>query len=241
MSRENDKASGTSPDALEKLRMRYQRRPIADLDDLRRALSCSGRTVFRALDKIGYHSSFSHHGRYYTLARVPRFDEQGLWFHDDVGFSVDGTLRATVERLVRDAVAGRTHEELQATLRLRVHDTLLDLVHDRRIARERFELLYVYVAGQPRIAKRQLARRQEQLEHERTAAAALAAPPPLDAARVIEVLLAVIRDRQADAARVAAALAARGLAVTEAQVEEIFARYGLEKKKTRSHSRRSPR
>ena len=54
MSREYDKPSSSSPDALKKLRMRYQRRPIANLGELQRALSCSGRTVFRALDKIGY-------------------------------------------------------------------------------------------------------------------------------------------------------------------------------------------
>jgi hypothetical protein len=139
--------------------------------------------------------------------------------------------------MIRDAAGGHTHEELQATLRLRVHDTLLDLVEDRRITRERLEVLYVYLDGHPRTAKRQLANRREQLQQAREA---IAPPPPLDSARVIDVLLAVIRDPRASAMKVAARLGCRGLVVTEAQVEEIFGRYELGKKTAHSRSRRSP-
>ena len=238
MSRENDRASVGPREALESLRARFQRHPVADLGELCRTLRSSGRTVFRALDKIGYHSSFSHHARYYTLVEIPRFDAQGLWFYEDVGFSVDGTLRATLEHMIRDAVAGHTHEELQATLRLRVHDTLLDLVEDRRIARERVDALYVYLDGHPRTARRQLAQRQEQVQQVR---AAVAPPVPLDSPRVIDVLLAVIRDPRANARGIAATLGRRGRGVTEAQVEELFRTYDLGKKTARSRSRRLPR
>jgi hypothetical protein len=223
---------------VETLRGRFQRHPVAELGELCRTLRSSGRTVFRALNKIGYHSSFSHHGRYYTLVDIPHFDAQSLWFHEDVGFSVDGTLRATLEHMIRDAAAGYTHEELQATLRLRVHDTLLDLVEDRRIAREMVDAVYVYLDVHARTAKRQLAKRQAQLQQAR---AAVTPQPPLDSARVIDVLLAVIRAPRSSAMRVTATLQRRGLGVTEAQVEEIFGRYVLGKKTALSRSRRSPR
>lgn len=237
MSRESDKTSVRAPDAAETLRLRFQRHPVAELSELCRTLRSSGRTVFRALNKIGYQSSMSHHGRYYTMADIPRLDAQGLWFYEEVGFSADGTLRATIERMVKAAGAGHTHEELQAILRLRVHDTLRDLVEDRRIARETVDALYVYLDVRPRMAKVQLARRQA-LEKARVAAGP---SPPLDSARVIDVLLAVIRNPRASARTVAAALGTRGLGVTEAQVEEVFGRYELEKKTARSRSRPSPR
>jgi hypothetical protein len=236
MSREYDNKANGAPGPLEVLRMRFQRHPVAELSELSRTLRCSGRTVFRALNQIGYHSSFSHHGRYYTLVDIPRFDARGLWFYEDVGFSADGTLRATVERLVKQAAAGHTHEELQATLRLRVHDTLLDLVEDHRIARERVDAVYVYLDVRPRAAKHQRAKQQEQLDQ---AHAAEAPPPPLDSARVIDVLLAVIRKPRASAVQVVAALRQRGLAITETEVKEVFGRYELEKKTARSRLRRS--
>jgi hypothetical protein len=64
---------------------------------------------------------------------------------------------------------------------------------------------------------------------------------PLDPARVIEVLLAVIRAPRAAADRVARDLRERGLGVTDAQVIEAFARHDLGKKTARSRSRRSRR
>jgi hypothetical protein len=36
-------------------------------------------TVFRKLKELGYRTSYSHRGRFYTLDRIARFDRQGLW------------------------------------------------------------------------------------------------------------------------------------------------------------------
>ena len=116
--------------------MRFEHVPVAKLDELSRALRASGRTVARALKKLGYHSSYSHAGKFYTLVDVPRFDRNGLWFHEDVGFSQYGTLLATLDRLVRAAEAGHTHEELRSLLRLRVQNSLRGLVKAGRIGRE---------------------------------------------------------------------------------------------------------
>jgi len=210
----------------------FGRTPVALLDQLRRALKTPSRTtVFRALTAVGYLTSYSHAGRYYTLKRIPEFDARGLWVFRDVRFSAHGTLRATVERMVKQAPAGHTHEELQAILGLRVHDPLRSLVDARRIARERIGARYVYVDLGPEGAAAQLARR-------RAGAGAPAAAAPLDLARVVDVLVAVLRDPRALAPQIAAHLRARGLSLTDAQVEDVFARYELGKKTARSRSRR---
>jgi hypothetical protein len=71
-------------------------RKTADMEALRETLGgCSRRSVFRYLDRIGYLSSFTYAGRYYTLESIAKFDEQGLWFHYDIGFSRSGTLKET--------------------------------------------------------------------------------------------------------------------------------------------------
>ncbi len=215
----------------------FRRTPIALLDQLRRALKTTSRTtVFRALTAIGYLTSYSHAGRYYTLKHLPQFDAHGLWFFRDVRFSVHRTLRATVEFMVRQAPAGYTHEELQAILGLRVHDPLRSLVNSRRLTRERVGTLYVYVDLAPAAAAAQLARR-------RAIAVAEAAPAktPLDLPRVVDVLVAVIRDPRASASQIAAHCRARGLSLTDAQVEDVFARYDLGKKTAHSRSRHSGR
>ena len=77
-------------------------------------------TVFRRLRGIGYRSSYSHAGAYYTLADIPEFDEHDLWYFQHVGFSRHGTLKATARQLVETADDGRTHTELEQRLRVRV-------------------------------------------------------------------------------------------------------------------------
>lgn len=220
--------------AVDVLRTWFQDHPVAELGDLRRVLRASAPTVFRVLKRVGYRSSFSHAGRYYTLADTPRFDARGLWFHEHVGFSRDGTLRSTLVRLVEQAPAGSTHEELQNTVHLRVYDTLRSLVAVGLIGRELVDALFIYLANDRATAKAQLTKRREML------AVRDAAPlAPLDTARVIDVLLAVIRQPRATAAQIAVSLRRRGFAMTDEQVEATFEHYALGKKTARSPSRRS--
>ena len=106
--------------ALERL---FAHRPVADLPRLSRALGTRSRmSVFRRLSTLGYRSSYTHTGRYYTLRSIPQFDTDGLWRIEGAGFSRDGTLKATVCRLVEIAEAGRTQRELQMRLGVRVHN-----------------------------------------------------------------------------------------------------------------------
>ena len=212
----------------------FHRQPVVLLDDLRRALGTKSRTtIFRILSAAGYLTSFDHAGRYYTLRRIPDFDERGRWFWRDVGFSSHGTLRATVTWLVQQAPAGLTHGELQGHLRLRVHDTLRSLVEDVAIAREPAGDIFLYLSGDPALGAVQRAQR----------VSTLAAPPPLplDPARTIEVLVAVIHSPQARASAIARGLCARGLDVLDTQVEEVLRRYDLVKKTAPSRSRRLQR
>jgi len=239
---------GESRQKLERL---FGRSPTADLPTLERALGTRSRTtVFRALCELGYTTSCSHAGRYYTREGVPQFDEAGLWVHGGVLFSKYGTLRETVVRLVQDAPAGQVHAELRERLRLRVHDTLRELTEAGRIGRVQIERLYVYVSVEEEVARSQIVRRRELLaqsaaqmatEAPAPTAAPTAAAGELGAAVVVEVLLDVIRSAGAWAAPqdVARRLCARGLAVSPEQVECVFRENGIEKKRDRS--RHSPR
>src|ERR1017187_5938404 len=74
---------------------------IATLPELKQALGTTvDTTVFRKLKELSYRSSYSHRGRYYTLAEIPQFEPQGLWSFQAIWFSRWGTLVSTVETLV---------------------------------------------------------------------------------------------------------------------------------------------
>jgi len=216
----------TSDDSRQSLIHLFHRQSIADLAALSAALETSSRmSVFRRLSAIGYLSSYSHAGRYYTLRDIPQFDPDGLWQFQGVCFSRHGSLKATVEHLVHEADAGRTHKELHVRLQVRVHNTLLDLVQSRRIGRETISGHYLYVSADVTRAGRQIALRRQQLEG--LAKQGRETPTSL----AIEVLLDVIQITkvQPDARQVAQRLAARGLPVTAEQVEAVFSAYGVKK------------
>jgi hypothetical protein len=194
------------------------------LDDLRAALGTSSRTtIFRILKAVGYFSSYSHAGRYYTLRSIPNFDRRGLWSWRGIGFSSHGTLRATLVFLIGQSEAGQTHDELQRQLRLRVHDTLRSLVEAGTVARDRFEEVYVYLSADPKRAAAQRAARQKLQAP--TPAAILPADPLL----VIDILVEVIHHPRDAAAAIAERLHAAGRLVTRKQVEEVFHAYEVKK------------
>jgi hypothetical protein len=185
----------------------------------------SRRSLFRDLASLGYLTSYTHAGRYYTLADIPQFDEHGLWFYRGTGFSRAGTLKNTLVELIGAADAGYTHQELKALLHIRVQNTLLTLVHDKRINREHIEKLYVYVSAEKQRAEKQVMKRQELLDYSEKVAAVSEVPVII----VIEVLIEVIRAGKVliAPAEVAQRLCSRGLPVTVSEAEQVYDRFGL--------------
>lgn len=211
-------------DYQQQVRRFVRRRKVVDMPALRAHLEGrSRRSLFRDLMSVGYRTSFTHTGRYYTLADLPDFDELGLWFYREVGFSRAGTLKQTIAVQVEEAPEGRSHGELSHVLRVRVHNTLLELVREGRIGREQLGRVHLYVSGNPERGAQQLERRQEL-----AAALAEALRVPTDE-EVVEVLVETLRAAPEVPAplRVAKRLAARGLRLEPRHVEQIFEEHGL--------------
>jgi hypothetical protein len=210
-------------EAHQALRRLFRSRPVASLHGLFAALDTRSRmSVFRRLRELGYFSSFTHSGRYYTLSDIPRFDDCGLWFSDDVGFSRGGSLKNTVPPLVTGSPAGMTHGELMALLRVRVFNTLRELLDEKRIGRERRGRTHLYVSPDGDRAAEQLARR-EGLDHPGPDL------PTLPSAVVIEVLVEAVRAGRVtpEADDLEERLVTRGVTVTAADVRRVFERYGI--------------
>jgi hypothetical protein len=208
----------------------FRRHRVVDLMAIQSEVGRSRRSLFRDLAQIDYLSSFTHAGRYYTLMELVSFEEHGLWFHANIGFSQAGTLKETVVKEVEESAAGRTHLELARLLRVRVHNTLLDLVAHQRIARHAWQRCQLYVSRDSARAAQQVSRRKEQ-----TATA-------LSPASTMAVLAEALRLSRApiDVPTLTARLRTSGEALTAAQVETVLVRYGIQtgKKTPESRSRR---
>ncbi len=145
----------------DELRSLLLRNKIATLDELKQALgTLVDVTVFRKLKPLDYLTSYSHHGRYYSLREIAHFDDNALWSHTDVWFSRFGTLLATAEMFVNRSPRGYFADELARALHVEVQDALHQLTQQRRVTREMVSGLYLYTATDRAIQRGQLLTRR---------------------------------------------------------------------------------
>jgi hypothetical protein len=136
---------------------------IGTIDDFKATLGTTvDLTVWRKLNLLDYRSSYSHHGKYYTLDRLASFDEAGLWRCAAARFSRAGTLLETARQFVESSEWGYSAGELQGRLGVSVKESLLKLVRGHRLNRELVAGVYVYGSSDPALAQAQWARRREQ-------------------------------------------------------------------------------
>ncbi len=136
---------------------------VATMPQLKSALGTSVTfTVLRKLAPLGYRSSYSHGGTYYTLDSIARYDELGLWSYRDIHFSRHGTLLNTAATLVSGAPAGYFTHELDAVVHVATKDALRHLVQQDRLDRRELAGRYLYCAKQRQRRQEQWAARQAQ-------------------------------------------------------------------------------
>ena len=145
---------------LKKLRAFLKRKQVATMDELKDALDTEvAMTVYRALKRVSYRTSYSHNGRYYALRKSVGFDKDGLWSAESVWFSRHGTLLATLESLISDSERGCFADELQTLLNVGVKESLLRLAQRGSVSRQRIGRSYLYCSKNEAARKRQLASR----------------------------------------------------------------------------------
>lgn len=142
--------------SIESLRSFFKVNVIATMEQLKAVLGTAvDMTVYRKLRQLSYLTSYSHHGKYYTLSELTRFDSMGLWKHDSARFSKYGTLINTVQALVSLSEKGYSLSELRQVVGCEVKETVLTLIRQRRIHREMIDGQYAYFAVSPTTQRKQ--------------------------------------------------------------------------------------
>src|SRR5437879_7729943 len=183
--------------SAESIRSWLHAHKVATLPELKQALGTEvGMTVFRKLRELGYYSSYSHRGQYYTLNEIARFDEQGLWSHHGIWFSRHGSLLNTAESFVQISEAGYFSHELENLLHVTVKEALLQLVSQRRLTRESLAHRFLYCAYEPALRKQQhLGRRRMQAQPHTSGRAGLTETVYVATHEAIGMLLSMLSGR----------------------------------------------
>lgn len=204
----------------------FDSKTVVDLPAICEALGGkSAMTAFRHLRGLPYRRSYNHNGAFYARHLPERYDRLGLWSHGDIHFSVDGSLGATVRRLVHEAGAGATQRELQERLGLRVHNAVLALVRATEVHRDAVDGVYAYFHTDPLVREAQLERRRGD------AAKADDDSADVNDGVVIRVLLVLIRYPGSGAADVVRHLRGHAPPISIQQVQAVFTRFELGEKK----------
>jgi hypothetical protein len=196
---------------------------ILTLEQLCRKMRSSRSTVLRRLDEHGYHSSYNHSGKFLTIDEVAEFDSRGLWVWNAARFSKRGNLKETVWHFVEDSKQGMTHEELAALLGVRAHNSLLELVDEKWIRRERLGPTFVYLSHKTSVRRAQVRRRKSLLRESKK--------PRPTTRQIIATLLELIKDPRASRHSIVLRCQRSGVPISRELVDVIFETYDLDKKR----------
>jgi hypothetical protein len=206
----------------EQLKKMFDQQPCRLLADLAGALDYALISVRRFLRQIGYCRSFTHNGKWYTLSSTPRFNREGLWHHQSIGFSKHGSLTATIGHLVGHSPAGLSARELAQKLQHPCHAVLTQLHQNGELDRVKIEGEFRYLS-----LDAPLNRQQRQ-------SARGALPPnlasPLSTQAAVLVLVEHIKNPELSFEQLAARLQRQGpLAPASESIRRFFAEHGLKK------------
>jgi hypothetical protein len=139
---------------------------IMTIEELKTTLRTQNRmTVFRKLSTLGYISSYSHSGKYYSLKRLARYNKYGIWSYKSALFSKNGTLKKTIEYLVGRSTQGYTASELSKIVKVKVEDALLELVKNKIIIRKKISGIYIYFTTVSNLSKKQELTRIDKIQY----------------------------------------------------------------------------
>jgi predicted transcriptional regulator len=175
--------------------------------------------VQRLLKTIGYYSSFTHNGKWYTLESIPVFDNNGLWFYEGIGFSIYRDLNATICRLIDDSSKGLMAVDLSTILSTSCSPVLNRLYKTNKIDRVKINRGFVYLSINRSIKSRQVACLEK--SH---------SPQRISDAYMITILVEFIRNPNRSFEQLASCLNKKRIFCNADTIKRIFISFGLEKK-----------
>lgn len=209
----------SSSTSTQRLIALFAKEPCWMIQPLADEMQYSIPSIRRFLSEVGYYSSFTHNGGFYTLQSIPRFGGDGLWFYRDIGFSRAGSLTNTLIELTTRSSSGMSAEMLGEKLRCRCHTVLVRLWRQGRLQREKVGRCHLYFAVDPQRAANQHQVLMQELPEVQ-----------LPAEIAVMVLVEFIRNPNSSFEQLAQKIARRKKVTIEvAQIERFFDQHGLKK------------
>ena len=139
----------------------WKKKKLFIFGELLEKLDCSVITVRHRLKEWNVISSYNKNGRYYTLSDIAEFDDKGLWFYKDIGFSKSGNLTQTITHLVSTSTAGLFGEDISGLLHFNSYSILAKVIRKSPLIREKMFGRFIYFSDNKDIYSRQVYERKK--------------------------------------------------------------------------------
>ena len=219
---------GKSDDQRERIGEIFREKKVHSLAGISEQLGIGDRMVQRYLKDLHGLTSYTHRGQYVTLPDMARFDEHGLWFYRQVGFSRFGNSLSTIVGLIEQSRKGFSREQLEAILKIGISKQIQILVQRERVHRVKLGSKYLYIpeaAMQDKKRRLKLVGDRHIEEHfEKTV-------PKTD---LIALLKAVLVEKQVgtDSKSIKRIAQKYSLRIPLRKIEQLLLKYDLPEKKT---------
>lgn len=208
----------------------FMKHIVMSMDELIKHTNVSKITIRRRLDEIGYVTSYNHNGMYYTLLKLAKFDESGLWEHKGIRFFKDGGLQELIISQINTSGKGYTSEEINTQLGTRVSNQLRALTRKNLIQRKKYSDFYVYYSINENIRKRQVSLREKDINLPSTDEETQTS----DEKKTIKILHEVIKDPSISPEKMGELLRENGFKISDSFIKQVFSKYEIQKKGSQS-------
>jgi hypothetical protein len=199
----------------------FKRKKCYTIEQLSHHLNYSLISIRRFLKVIGYYSSFTHNSKWYTLRSIPSFDNNGIWFYQDIGFCKHGNLNQTIGRFIDKSFQGLTAKDLFNILSVPCHPVLNQMYKKEKIDRFNTPKGFVYLTVSEVKKQLQLKRLQ------------VLTPPQkikrLNPQTAVYVLVEFIKNPKASFFELSVAVNKKGVKTSQQAVAQLFKDYDLKK------------
>lgn len=210
------------PQPLVKLNELFALQCCWTIEQLATALDYSAISIRRFLKQLGYFSSFTHNSKWYTLSSIPEFDNNGLWFYTNIGFSRHGNLKQNIVHFINKSCQGISAKQLAEILSIPCHAVLNHMYNRGTIDRFKSTSGLVYLSSTERKKKQQLMRFQ-------SLQVTVTATQDLTPQAAVYVLVEYIKNPQASFDELAQAVARRQVIATPKAIARFFDKHDLKK------------
>lgn len=219
---------GKSDDQRERIGEIFREKKVHSLAGISEQLGIGDRMVQRYLKDLHGLTSYTHRGHYVTLPDMARFDEHGLWFYRQVGFSRFGNSLSTIVGLIEQSRRGFSREQLEAILKIGISKQIQILVQRERVHRVKLGSKYLYI---PEAAMQDKKRRLKLVGDRHIEEHFDKTVPKTD---LIALLKAVLVEKQVgtDSKSIKRIAQKYSLRIPLRKIEQLLLKYDLPEKKT---------